>query len=238
MSKVRMYFQPSTVTPHPCRGGTFRMKVTDAPKTIRTEWKERGESHVRMWKKAKEYKLRDFTLNGKTRKIWWNMSGERTPEQEARQQQRMEEHAKKGEYSAYVVTDFWYELHAEDPIYYKGRPFYDERGIQWIVRETWTKWCGAIPMIIDDGLEYKWIRIEENQLERFIKVPKTDCGMKITEMRASAIHNPFDGPADPILADLRTMRIDLNESIAMEAMKPARVASRFERYGDDWDLAA
>jgi hypothetical protein len=93
-------------------------------------------------------------------------------------------------------------------------------------------------MIIDDGLEWKWTAVKENEPSEFIKIPRTNCGMRITDMKASAIHNPFDGPADPILADLRTMRIDLNESIAIEAMKPERVASRYEKYGDDWDLEA
>jgi len=187
-----------------------------------------------MWKKAKGYRLRNFTLNGKTRKIWWWVEGERTPDQDAREQQLIEDHAKTGEFSRFAMTNYWYELHADDPIYYRARPFYDQRGIQWIVRETWTKWCGAIPMVIDDGLEWKWLALKENEPSEFVRLPRENCGMRITNMKAST----HDGPTDPILADLRTMQIDFNESIAIEAMKPERVASRYERYGDDWDLTA
>lgn len=226
------FFQPQTKTSG--NGTERRAVVEDLRKTFRFTLE--GIYNRKVCHKDHGYKMRTFTLDGKTRKVW--VFKKNIHEYDPYGQDAIDHRVRKG----IQKEDWWFELHPDDEIYYKGVPHCDPTDPekkQWIVRQTWIKFCGKIPMMLDDGLKYMYIRLPTTTHElAVIKVPKTNCGMNITEMRASAIHNPFDGPADPILADLRTMRIDLNESIAMEAMKPERVASRYERYGDDWDLAA
>jgi hypothetical protein len=203
---------------------THYLTITDKPQTLLLENKKKAfDERDRVWKKKDGYCVMRVNLNGKSRKVAGNFKDD----------SRRAYNFIKKDAGGEGYHGIYYEVHPDDKVYYVGRPFCDHEGKQWVVREKWVNWGGVIPMRLDSGLMCRL-----DILDRFITRPKKNCGMLITEFKASAVYNPFDGPADPVLAEVREKRIALNEAIAAEAMKPARVASRFERYGDDWDLYA
>lgn len=78
-----------------------------------------------------------------------------------------------------------------------------------VVAEKWANW-GGIWAMTSSGIS-------------------KDTGLPITGLRATP-----EEPDDEDLKALRRARIELNENICAEAMKPARVERRIEEYGMDW----
>ena len=99
-----------------------------------------------------------------------------------------------------------------------------------VLAETWANW-GGIERCIDDGIQRSH-RYDAGDNRVNIGLPNPNRSLPLTGFRAKG-EELLKGRDDAV-RNLRETRIELNQSICAEAMKPSRVEKMIEKYGMDW----